>query len=279
MVDDVRTAIDVRAFSIRSAGCAILFTGRKASSFQLNNVPVTNIKLLDELEAEELFRAYARIADNVTLNDVQRKILGHCNRHPLGVAVAGSMVGRHPMRADLILERFDRADVSKIVAAIPEYRRSSDYPGQETSLFRVLLTSFELLDDREKNFLGHFAIFPEDTHIPIVAIELLGPMANLNGLEIEECVENLDDAALFTFHRNVEKPLLSYVTLHDLQRDFIVCQSNDNRKRHAAIVETFRDRYGKLYAEGADYPSYLRRFMVYHLLRGGHDGRSARVVD
>jgi hypothetical protein len=34
--------------------------------------------------------------DNVTLNDVQRKILGHCNRHALGVVVAGSMVGRHP---------------------------------------------------------------------------------------------------------------------------------------------------------------------------------------
>jgi hypothetical protein len=112
------------------------------------------------------------------INDIQRKILGHCNRHALGVVVAGSMVGRHPTRTALILDRFDKADVSSIVAAVPEYRRSSAYPGQETSLFRMFQTSFELLDERDKNFFGHLAIFPEDTRIPLAAIELLGPMAN-----------------------------------------------------------------------------------------------------
>ena len=100
----------------------------------------------------------------------------------------------------------------------------------------------------------------------MAAIELLGPMANLDELEINKCVENLDDAALLTFHRNAEEPSSSYVTLHDLQRDFIICQSKDNRKRHAALVEAFRDRYGKLYADGPNYPSYLRRFMVHHLV-------------
>jgi hypothetical protein len=271
IVDDVWTPSDVRAFSIRSDGCAVLFTSRMTRSFEVNGVSVKNIELLDEPEAAGLFRAYAGIKDDVTLNDVQRKILAHCNRHALGVVVAGSMVGRHPTRTALILGRFDKADVSKIVAAVPEYRRSSAYPGQETSLFRILQTSFELLDDREKNFLGHFAIVPEDTQIPMAAIELLGPMANLNELDIDECVANLDDAALLTFHRNDEEPLLSFVTLHDLQRDFIVCQSNsnDNRKRHSSLVEAFRDRYGKLYVEGPKDPSYLRRFMVHHLLGAG----------
>jgi hypothetical protein len=88
------------------------------------------------------------------------------------------MVGRHPTRTALILDRFDRADVSSIVAAVPVYRRSRAYPGQKTSLFRILQTSFELLDDREKSFLGYFAIFPEDTQIPTAAIELLEPMVS-----------------------------------------------------------------------------------------------------
>jgi len=268
VVDDVWTPNDVRAFSIRSNGCAVLFTSRKTSGFDQNNVPVMNIELLDDPEAERLFRAYADIADGVVLNELQWKILGHCNRHALGVVVAGSMVGRYPTQTKLILDRFEKAEVSRIVAAVPEYRRSSAYPGQETSLFGMLQTSFELLDDdRDKNFLGHFAIFPEDTRIPLAAIELLGPMANLDALEIERCMEHLDDAALLTFHRNAE-PSSSYVTLHDLQRDFVVWQSKDNRRSHSALVEAFRDRYHKLYAEEANDP-YLRRFMIHHLVGAG----------
>jgi hypothetical protein len=271
VIDDVWTSNDVRAFSIRAEGCAVLFTSRKASGFERNDVPIKNIELLEEPEAEELFRAYVGIADNVELKYIQRKILGHCNRHALGVVVAGSMVGRRPKQATLILDRFEKADVSRIVAAVPEYRRSNDYPRQETSLYILLQTTSGFLDDRDKSFLDHFAIFPEDTQIPMAAIELLGPMAKLDDLEVEQCVESLDDAALLTLHRNVEPP---YVTLHDLQRDFVVCKAEERGETgesHAALIKAFRDRYGhgKLYAEEPNYPSYLRRFMILHLLKAG----------
>jgi WD40 repeat protein len=268
IVDDVWTANDVHAFNVRADGCSVLFTSRRSSGFDLNNVPVKNIELLDWPEAEELFRAYADIADNVALDEVAGRILGHCNRHALGVVVAGSMVRQYPTRTALILDRFEKADVSRIVAAIPQFRRSSAYPSQETSLFRVLQTSFELLHERERKFVAHFAIFPEDTQIPIAAVELLGSIDNLDELEIARSVGHLDDAALLTFHWSTE-PSSSYVTFHDLQRDFVVCQSdsNDRLESHSALVQVFRDRYGKLYAEGPNNgPSYLRRFMVYHLL-------------
>jgi hypothetical protein len=158
------------------------------------------------------------------------------------------------------------------VAAVPEYRRSSAYTEQDTNLFRILQTSFDLLADREKNFLSYFAIFPEDAQIPMAAIELLGPLVQLDELEIEQCVKKLDDAALLTFHRSAENPLSSYVTLHDLQRDFVVHQSksHDHRKCHSAWANAFRDRYGngKFYGEGPT-PPYLRQFMVYHLVKAG----------
>jgi hypothetical protein len=65
--------------------------------------------------------------------------------------------------------------------------------------------------------------------------------------------------------------LLSYVTLHDLQRDFVVHQSKsyDSRKCHSALVKAFRGRYSKLYTETPNGPPYLRRFMVHHLIKGG----------
>jgi hypothetical protein len=263
VIDNVWTSNDVRAFNIRAEGCAVLFTSRKSSGFEQNDVPIKNIELLEQSEAEKLFRACADIADNAELKDVQRMILDHCNRLALGVVVAGKIVGRRPKHAALILDCFEKADVSRIVAAVPEYQRSS-----ETSLFLILETSFKFLDDRDQNFLGHLAIFPEDTQIPMAAIELLGPRANLDNLEMEQCVESLDDAALLTFDRNAELP---YVTLHALQRDFAVCKAENIEESHAALVKTFRDRYGhgKFYAEEPDYPSYLRRFMVHHLLKAG----------
>jgi hypothetical protein len=102
----------------------------------------------------------------------------------------------------------------------------------------------------------------------MLAIELLGPMVNLDRVGLVKCVKNLDNAALLTFHRNAEESS-SYVTLHDLQRDFVVHQSksNENRKCHSALVEAFRDRYRKLYTDVPNCPSYLRRFMVHHLVK------------
>lgn len=234
VVDDVWTSRDVRAFNIRSKGCAVLFIGRKNSGFEHNDVPVKNVELLGNEEAEELFRAYAKIDDSVPLDDIQQKILGHANCHVLGVVVAGSMVGQYPTRTALILDLFDKADVSRISAVVPDFRRSDVYPDQETNIFRIPQISFELLGDREKGFLSYLAIFPEDMPIPMEAIELFGPVAKLDELDVESCVKNLDDAALLTFHGMTEayspivreEPLLSetyeqkpssYVTFHDLR--------------------------------------------------------------
>jgi NB-ARC domain/Trypsin-like peptidase domain/APAF-1 helical domain len=264
VADDVWTSNDVRAFSVRSEGCAVIFTSRKSSGFDDNDVPIKNIELLSEPEAERLFRAHAGIADDVALDGAPRKVLQHCSCHALALVVAGSMVGRHPTRMGLILERFENADVSRIVANVPQYRRSNAYPNQEISLFRILQTSYELLDEREKQFLPHFAIFPEDARIPMTTIELLGPTTGLDELEIDQCIEKLDDAALLTYHRDAAA--VPYVTLHDLQRDFVVCLCKEPRKSHAALVEAFRNRHRKLYLEGPGDADYFRRFMIYHLL-------------
>jgi hypothetical protein len=77
IVDDVLASDAVQAFSIHADGSAILLTSRRARDFELSGISVTNIELLNELEADELFRAYANIADNVALDELQRRILGH----------------------------------------------------------------------------------------------------------------------------------------------------------------------------------------------------------
>jgi hypothetical protein len=76
IVDDVWAPDGVQAFSIHAGGSAILLTSRRARDFKLSGISVRNIELLNELEGDELFRAYANIADNVALDELQRKILG-----------------------------------------------------------------------------------------------------------------------------------------------------------------------------------------------------------
>ena len=159
IVDDVWTDEAVHAFDVRQEGCAILYTSRKRSGFDANNVPVNDVELLDPIEAEWLFRAYARIEEDQALSRNASKIMSHCNRHALAIVVAGSMLGKYPDEAALILERFDKADVREIVASVPDYRRSGAYPDQETTIFRFLDTSYNFLAVRERTLLSHFGIF------------------------------------------------------------------------------------------------------------------------
>ena len=136
VVDDVWTPIDVRAFDIRREGCAVVFTSRKREGFDAHGVALKNVELLDKAEAENLFRDYAGLPENVELDATLLQILGHCNRHALEVVIAGSMVRKHPQKTAFILDRFEKADVAKIVASVPEYRRSSAYPARKTKCGR-----------------------------------------------------------------------------------------------------------------------------------------------
>jgi hypothetical protein len=270
VVDDVWTPNDVHAFDIRRKGCAVVFTSRKRSGFDAHGVTVKDVEFLSETEAETLFRDHAGLGVDAPLVEAQRQILGHCNRHVLGVVVAGSMVRKHPQKATFILDRLERADVRRIVASVPEYRRSSAYPGQETSLFRMLQTSFDLLEDGQKGLFADFGIFREDTPIPAEAVELLGFAAGLDELETDESVKSLDDASLLTYHEG-EQLGSPYVTLHDLQRDFAVCLAQDLRASHARFVDAYRKRFGGSFydANGRSNMKYFRKFMIHHLLGAG----------
>jgi hypothetical protein len=269
IVDDVWTPNDVRAFDIRREGCAVVFTSRKRSGFDAHGVAVRDVEFLSQTEAETLFRDYADLSENAMLDETQRQILGHCNRHVLGVVIAGSMVRKYPQKTAFILDRFKRADVEKIVASVPEYRRSSAYPGQETSLFRIIGTSFDLLEKPQRDFFADFGIFPEDTPIPAEAIELLGFANGLDELESDERVKSLDDASLLTYHEG--DGVAAYVTLHDLQRDFVVGSATDLRTSHARFVDAYRQRFGKSLYDANEKSNfgYFRKFMTHHLLGAG----------
>ena len=181
------------------------------------------------------------------------------------------MLAKHKDRAALILERFERSNVDRIVAAVPEYRRSSFYPQQEATIYRVIQTSYELLEPREKDLLARFAIFPEDTFIPIGAVELLGSVTGLDALDFDQSLEDLSDAALLTYTRDDSSPARSGISLHDIQRDFVRRLGGDARANHAAVVQAFCARHnGRLYAaEDEGGSDYLRRFMVHHLIGAG----------
>ena len=268
IVDDVWTPRDVQAFQIRSTGCAVVYTSRRRAGFDDRDVPVENVELLTEGEAEDLFRMHAKLADDAPFDEATRKILGHCNRHALAIVVAGSMLALHPGRGQLILRRFEAAKVQEIVASVPDFRRSESFPKQETSIFQIIKVSYDFLGEIEQAFLKRLAIYPEDTRIPLAAIEMLGNASGLDELQCEQTVLRLEDAALLTFHRESRSQSQSYVTLHDLQRDFVTCLNENPAVDHRTLMQYVKARFGgRLFGEGvAPGGDYFRQFLVHHLV-------------
>jgi hypothetical protein len=272
IVDDVWTPLAVRAFQFRAEGCAVLYTSRRRAGFDECGVSVRDVELLTEAEAEGLFRMHARLPAHGPLPPPAEAILRHCNRHALAITLAGSMLAQYPAESDLILERFDRADVEEIVASVPDYRRSQAFPDQETSIFRIMSVSADFLKPPEREFLRRLAIFPEDTPIPLAALELLADRS-ADRLTCRRIIDRLDDAALLTCHRDRDKPERATVTMHDLQRDFVTFLNRTPEADHRALLDGLTIRFGgRLFVDderpGAD---YFRRFMVHHMIGAGRD--------
>jgi hypothetical protein len=271
VIDDVWTANDVRAFQFRSEGCAVVYTSRRKTGFEECDVTVRDVELLTPDEADDLFRQHANLAPATPLSQSADKILRHCNRHALAIVIAGSMLAAYPDQGELILERFDKTVVDDIVASVPDYRRSAAFPHQETSIFQVIKVSFDFLDEPEQGLMKQLAIFPEDTAIPVAAIEILARANGLDPLKCDRFLSRLDDAALLTRHRDLAKPRESSVTLHDLQRDFVSFLNKSPSADHRALVEGIKTRFcGRFFADG-DAPGgdYFRRFMVHHMIGAG----------
>ncbi|MCK1642500.1 trypsin-like peptidase domain-containing protein [Bradyrhizobium sp. 157] len=281
IVDDVWTQLAVQAFQLRAEGCAVVYTSRRRAGFDECGVAVRDVELLTEGEAGELFRMHANLPANIILSSPAEAVLRHCNRHALAIVVAGSMLAQYPTEAELILERFNRANVDDIVASVPNYRRSQSFPDQETSIFRILSASFDFLKESDREFLGRLAIFPEDTPIPLAAIEILAGKL-VDRLGCRRLVARLDDTALLTFHVDDANPERSTVTMHDLQRDFVSFLNKVPELDHRTLVEGLEKRFGGRLFANDDRPGgdYFRRFMVHHLIGAArHDDLFDMLID
>jgi len=177
IVDDVWTRLAVQAFRLRAPGCAVVYSSRRRTDFDDCGVTTRDVELLTNEEAEDLFRMHAKLTGDGPLPPAASAILRHCNRHALAVVVAGSMLGEYPGEGELILQRFDAADVAEVVASVPDYRRSASFPQQETSIFQIIKVSYDFLEPSAQEFLKRPAIFPEDPPIPLAALEILGGSA------------------------------------------------------------------------------------------------------
>jgi hypothetical protein len=264
IIDDVWTRLTVRAFQFRAEGCAVIYTSRRRAGFDDCGVAVHGVDLLTDCEARQLFRMHADLPAGSPFSPQVEGILRHCNRHALQIAVAGSMLRRHPTHADAILRRFETANVDKIIASLP------DRGEEQTGALRTLSVSYELLQQEERDFLRRLAIFPEDTPIPLAALEIL-TRTWLDPLACREIATNLDDAALLALHIDADDDRRSTITMHDLQWDFVRSQNTQPVNDHRALVTGLEEEFGgSLFADderpGGD---YFRRFIVHHLIGAG----------
>ncbi|WP_422039326.1 NB-ARC domain-containing protein [Roseibium sp.] len=274
IIDDVWDRFAVDAFNIQAPNCSVLFTSRRASCFEHEGIKTQLVDLLDEGEAEALFRHRSGIRSDTPLDEIQQAILRHCGCHALAIVIAASMVKKHPSRQALILDRFRKSNVQSLIADIPEYRRSDQYPTQETSIYSIVNASYEFLSSEDQLLLKCFTIFPEDVAVPISVIELFSAFLKQDELEIDLALDRLSDLGLI--NRRKASGIADdsgFVDLHDIQLDFVRSLDGDISEIAESLVAAWSEKEGTRFYDPDDQGenNYLRLHGPLHLKQSGRE--------
>jgi WD40 repeat protein len=256
VLDDV-WEVDVAEALHTAAGknVRIILTGRKRNLFAsvgVHEVPV------DELSRNEALRLLADWTEvpRDNLPPEAAEIAKECGNLPLALTMLGATIRGRPDRWGQALERLRRADLSKIQRKLPDY--------EYDTLDRAMLVSFEDLDqDRQRKYLD-LVVVPEDTPAPAVMLHSWWRHEGTDELDATEVLADLVDRSLLR-----EDEHHSY-TLHNVQRDFLVMRTEDERGLHARWLAAFAARTPDGWATAED-DGYLFDQLGHHLRGAGRE--------
>ncbi|MEM8963820.1 MAG: TIR domain-containing protein [Acidobacteriota bacterium] len=252
VLDDVWTLRHAAMLDVVGSAGQLLLTSRDRQVLVSLGADEHEIGLLTPEQSRVLLASWAGMAVD-ELPAIADPIVAECGYLPLALSMVGAMLRLEPDAWEDILERLRTASLDKIHQQFPNY----PYP----SLLRTIEVSVGALDPATRQAYLELAIFPDDTEIPLVALETLW----------SDRREPADVRALLT--QLATRSLLRWdkgrVTLHDLQRDYVQLRTADDARRiHLELVDAYRRRCPRGFALCAD-DGYLYRRLAYHLVRAG----------
>ncbi|MCG8915004.1 helix-turn-helix domain-containing protein [Actinokineospora sp. PR83] len=199
VLDNARTAAQVRPLLPDAPGCRVLVTsrGRLAALDDAWHLP---LGVLARSEAIGLFRAVAGEGGPADDRAVAR-IVDRCDRLPLAVRIAAARFARGGWSAARFLDRLDRE--SSRLAALDDGERS---------VAAAFLVSHEGLPAEQRHLLGLLALHPEGTITTAAAEALAGAAVG----DLDATIDRLHDTHLLTRAEDGD------LTVHDLVRAFLL---------------------------------------------------------
>ena len=249
ILDDVWKMEDLNAFNALGPKCSMLITTRDQGIVRNLGAREFPIDVLSEEESTYLLSLWSGQSSD-TLPSEAKEIANECNNLPLALAMVGAMAKGKPGPWRNILNKLKSANLEKIHADFPSYL----YP----NLRRAFEVSVKALNPEEERHYLELAVFQEDTHVPLAALQVLWDM---DEYDAKDMIDLLADRSL----ARIEGSMLS---LHDLQHDFVVMKAGDLKSLHKQFLDAYMRRCMQGWPSGPN-DGYFFQYLAYHLSEAG----------
>ena len=237
ILDDAWDMTPLSAFNVVGACSQLLVTTRNANLITGLGGEIYDLELLSPAQARELLAAWSQHPELSPPPERSRRekrsrraddIITECGYLPLAIAMIGAMLRDADSDDDWedALTLLREAELAEIEQAFPDY--------EHPNLFRALHVSVKALEPKLRERYLDFAVFPEDTPIPVKVMATFWSAAGLTRMRIKKLLRKFRDRSLL---RWAEHDLLS---LHDLQRDYVRSQAGETLPAlHQRLLEAY----------------------------------------
>jgi WD40 repeat protein len=220
IVDDVWSDAAARAFDVAGARGRVLYTTRDRAVLRAVGARSVQVDVLSKASARELLARVAGTRPEELPTEADR-ILAATARVALALALAGAAVGRGGRSWSEVADELERGSETFL-----------DHPYAD--IFKAMRVGLSALPKEHADLYRLLAVYPADTPIPIPSIARL--WHHIAGRSAEDTREALRTLA----GRDLLLVSDEAISFHDLQRDFLLLETEDIAVLHADLLDAYR---------------------------------------
>ena len=257
ILDDAWEMGHISALNVVNEGSQLLVTTRNANLITGLGGETYDLNLLSPEQARELLSTWSNQPDLPLQAD---DIIKECGYLPLAVAMVGAMLRDATSNEDWedVLTLLREAQLEEIEQEFPDYVK-------HPTLFSALHVSVNALAPGIRERYLDFAVFPEDTPVPVKVLETFWTHQGLKRFQVKKMLRTLRDRSLLRWDEN------GMLTLHDLQRDYLRSQAGEKLPAlHQRLLDAYKaivPEKDKIYWEKGPNDGYFFKHICYHLYR------------
>jgi WD40 repeat protein len=250
VVDDVWSAAAAAGFYTAGPRGRVLYTTRDPTVLERVGADIQRVDVLPEPAARKLLEKLAHARELPAQAD---RILEATGRVALAVATVGATIGQHATTWEEVFDELNRGAETFL-----------DHPYADA--FKAMQVATACLDESDWRAYQTLAAYPEDIIIPVAAVHRLwAHLYDATETEVRMRLERFASRELLALESGG-------IGFHDLQREFLLLQTDDLALLHADLLEGYRTLIPQpdAWAQLPQDEPYVWEHLVYHL-RGAGD--------